>query len=60
MRTQQPTVLVTYLTFTVQLSFTTNGVSMAAPLASCTEEKQGVVIRFLWTEGVTEAEIHRR
>jgi len=33
---------------------------MAAPLAVCTKEKQRAVIRFLWSEGVPGAEIHRR
>ena len=33
---------------------------MAAPLATCTVEEQRAVIRFLWSEGVSGAEIHRR
>jgi hypothetical protein len=33
---------------------------MATLLAVCTKEEQGAVIRFLWSEGVPEAEIHRR
>jgi len=33
---------------------------MAAPLSVCTKEEQRGVIRFLWSEGVPEAEIHRR
>ena len=33
---------------------------MAAPLAVCTKEEQRAVIRFLWSEGVPGAEIHRR
>ena len=33
---------------------------MAAPLAVCTKEEQRAVIRFLWSEGVPEAEIHRK
>jgi hypothetical protein len=33
---------------------------MAAPLALCSEEEQGAVIRFLWSEGVSGAEIYRR
>lgn len=33
---------------------------MAAPLATCTKEEQRAVIRFLWSEGVVGAEIHRR
>jgi len=33
---------------------------MAAPLATCTEEKQHSVIRFLSSEGVKPIEIHRR
>jgi len=33
---------------------------MAAPLAVCTKEEQRAVIRFLWSEGVLGAEIHRR
>ena len=33
---------------------------MAAPLAVCTKEEQRVVIRFLWSDGVPGAEIHRR
>jgi len=33
---------------------------MAAPLSVCTKEEQLGVIRFLWSEGVPGAEIHRR
>ena len=33
---------------------------MAAPLSFCNKEEQHSVIRFLWSEGVSEAEIHRR
>jgi len=33
---------------------------MAAPLSVCTKEEQRGVIRFLLSEGVTGAEIHRR
>jgi len=33
---------------------------MASPLAVCTKEEQRAVIRFLWSEGVPGAEIHRR
>jgi hypothetical protein len=33
---------------------------MAAPLSMCTKEEQCGVIRFLWSEGVPRAEIHRR
>jgi len=33
---------------------------MAAPLSVCTKEEQRGVTRFLWSEGVTGAEIHRR
>lgn len=33
---------------------------MAAPLSICTKEEQRSVIRFLWAEGVSGAEIHRR
>jgi transposase len=33
---------------------------MAAPLAVCTKEEQRAVIRFIWSEGVSGAEIHRR
>jgi hypothetical protein len=33
---------------------------MAAPLAVCTKEEQRAVIRILWSEGVSGAEIHRR
>jgi hypothetical protein len=33
---------------------------MAALLAMCTKEVQRSVIRFLWSEGVSGAEIHRR
>jgi hypothetical protein len=32
---------------------------MAAPLSVCTNEQRGM-IRFLWSEGVPGAEIHRR
>ena len=35
-------------------------VNMAAPLAVCTKEEQRAVIRFLWSEGVSGVEIHRR
>jgi len=35
-------------------------VNMAAPLAVCTKEEQRAVIRFLSSEGVPGAEIHRR
>jgi hypothetical protein len=37
----------TYLTFTIQLSFTIRGNNMATPLASCTKEQQCAVIQFL-------------
>jgi len=33
---------------------------MDAPLSMCTKEEQRGVIRFLWSEGVTGAEIHQR
>ena len=33
---------------------------MTAPLSVCTKEEQRSVIRFLWSEGVSGAEIHRR
>jgi len=33
---------------------------MAAPLSVCMKEEQRGVIRFLWSKGVTGAEIHRR
>jgi hypothetical protein len=33
---------------------------MAAPLSVCTKKEQLSVIRFLWSEGVSGAEIHRR
>jgi transposase len=33
---------------------------MAAPLSFCTNEEQRSVILFLWSEGVSRAEIHRR
>ena len=33
---------------------------MAAPLSVCTKEEQRGLIRFLWSEGVRGAEIHRR
>jgi hypothetical protein len=33
---------------------------MAAPLSVCTKEEQRSVIRFLWPEGVSGAETHRR
>ena len=35
-------------------------VEMAAPLSVCTKEGQRGVIHFLWSEGVTGAEIHQR
>lgn len=34
--------------------------NMAAPLSICTKEEQHSVIRFLWSEGVSGAKIHRR
>ena len=34
--------------------------TMAAPLSICTKEEQRSVIRFLWSEGVSGVEIHRR
>ena len=34
--------------------------TMAAPLSVCTKEEQRSVIRFLWSEGVSGAEMHRR
>ena len=34
--------------------------AMAAPLSVCTNEEQRSVIRLLWSEGVSGAEIHRR
>ena len=33
---------------------------MAGPLSVCTKEQQHSAIRFLWSEGVSGAEIHRR
>jgi transposase len=33
---------------------------MAAPISDCTKEEQRSLIRFLWSEGVSGAEIHRR
>ena len=33
---------------------------MAAPLSVCTKEEQRSVIRFLWSEGASGVEIHRR
>jgi hypothetical protein len=33
---------------------------MATPLSNCTIEEQHAVVRFLWAEGVTSAEIHLR
>jgi hypothetical protein len=33
---------------------------MAAPVAVCSKEEQRAVIRFLWSESVPGAEIHRR
>lgn len=33
---------------------------MDAPLHVCTKEEQRAVIRFLWAEGVSDADIHRR
>lgn len=37
-------VIVTYLTLTIQLSFTTSGINMAVPLTTCTKEEQSVGI----------------
>jgi len=33
---------------------------MAAPLSVCTKVEQRLVIRFLWYEGLSGAEIHRK
>jgi transposase len=33
---------------------------MATPLSVCSKEEQRSVVRFLWSEGVSRAEIHRR
>ena len=33
---------------------------MAAPLSVCTKQEQRSVIRFLWSEGASGAEMHRR
>ena len=33
--------------------------TMAAPLSVCTKEEQRSVIRFIWSEGVSGAEIHQ-
>lgn len=44
--------VVTYLTFTTQLSFTTRGVNMAAPLITWTKEDQLTMIRHLQAENV--------
>jgi len=35
-------------------------VKMAAKLINCTKEEQRSVIRFLWAEGVSGAQIHLR
>jgi len=37
-----------------------DGVNMAAPLATCTKDEQRSVIRFLRSEWVKPIEIHRR
>ena len=42
------------------LSLRCDTIRMSAPLSVCTKEEQRGVIRFLWSEGVTGAEIHRR
>ena len=34
--------------------------NMATPLSVCTKQEQRSVIRFLWSEGVSGAEMHRR
>ena len=39
---------------------TTVSLNMAGPLFVCTKEEQRSVIRFLWSEAVSGAEIHRR
>jgi hypothetical protein len=49
----------TYLIVTIAL-FIASDVSMVTSLTACTEEEEHAVIRFLWTEGVSVAEIHRR
>jgi hypothetical protein len=45
-----------------QVSFfvATVTLTMAAPLSVCTKAEQRSVIRFLWSEGVSGAETHRR
>lgn len=41
------TLVVTYLTFTIQLCFDTSDTNMAAPLTPCTKDQQCAVIQFL-------------
>jgi hypothetical protein len=50
---------VTYVTFSIQLSFTIRGINMAASLITCTKG-QHAMIQFLWTEDTRGAEIHQR
>jgi hypothetical protein len=45
------------LTFTIQLSFIANEISMAAALTTGTKE-QHALIRLLWPEGVRGVEIY--
>jgi hypothetical protein len=53
------TVVVSYLIFINQLSFTTSGgVNMAVLLTTCTEQEELTVIQVSWAEGVTDVNIH--
>jgi hypothetical protein len=53
-------VAMTYLTFTIHLSFTTCGINMAALLSTCTKEEWHAVIQYLQAEVIRGAAIHQR
>jgi hypothetical protein len=55
--------MVTYLTFSIQLSVNTNGISMVAAFATSTKDNKCAVIQSLWTEwteGVKDVKINSR
>lgn len=53
-----PVVILTYLTFIIELSFTTSGISIAALFTTYTKGKH--MQWFLWAEGGRSVEIHWR
>jgi hypothetical protein len=48
----------TYLTFTIQLSFKISNIKMAAMLTACIKKEQYAVMQFLWAHDVRGAENH--